>query len=610
MSKFILQKTKFAKLGLGLSLVLSQSAMATKQTEAPTLAPHYEEFLGRSSYIPVVTQKLANPKIIYADLAPDKISTADRQYLLNKWGWAVRTVNEPTSAYLSQTRIHSASFYGGNGMNGNIGDGRTSIDGDENFKGIGPTGMVNPHTEEGHNSGTLKIDHAILETVWSKLLDLELPFGANRVRGILGTGTVEDRDGHPGLRVVIVRDDFLRPAHFITNETSIKVGRSTTDRERVTQAVLKLPEALPQPHSTSSLNRMSRLSSGLNEFIDRLANQTAYSWTHSMYHGAMSPSNVTLSGAAADFGTFQALGGYPSIQLLSDCAPNGDFSEEIQVLKEFHSSVIDHAPSSWKSAIGSFSQWTQRFQESYHRQIRREMLSLSGAFPEFLPALEQTLEAKKLGDVLLRIAKAGNEEVIQTWLKPLSFETGTYQLPRILQKLAHAPLTESSLQLAVKTEVADLPLRAELTEAYLRFYQQMNLAAETVGISSVAAQKYRIEAAQIRNQKMTELFRTPQLQLQLNSLVENYTKTGNESAVRTFIEQKINASRRNFKDAAAFTVVRKQTLNEKNGRILRQIYDAKSDRYLELEQSEKTPLELNLKRNAHPQALSCAKLHY
>ena len=120
-------------------------------------------------------------------------------------------------------------------MNGNIGDGRTSVDGDENFKGIGPTGMVNPYTEEGHNSGTLKIDHAILESVWSKLLDLELPYGANRVRGILGTGTIEDREEYPGLRVVIVRDDFLRPAHFILNETSSKVGRTEIDRSRVRQ---------------------------------------------------------------------------------------------------------------------------------------------------------------------------------------------------------------------------------------------------------------------------------------------------------------------------------------------------------------------------------------
>ena len=211
-------------------------------------------------------------------------------------------------------------------MNGNIGDGRTSVDGDENFKGVGPTGMVNPHTEEGHNSGTLKIDHAILEAVWSKLLDLELPYGANRVRGILGTNTMEDRDGHPGLRVVIVRDDFLRPAHFITNETSAKVGRSIIDGERVRKAILNLPEALPQPtQAVTGINRKTKLSLGLNEFIDRFAIQAAYLWSHSMYHGAMSPSNVTLQGAAADFGTFQALAGYPSVQLLCDCAPNGGF---------------------------------------------------------------------------------------------------------------------------------------------------------------------------------------------------------------------------------------------------------------------------------------------
>ena len=242
--------TKILKASLVRPSLMTLLATIALYTQASFAGPVNEKFLGRQSYIPVVTQKLEKPKLVYADLPQEKLSLSDQIFLLNKWGWAVRTPNEPASAYLQEFRAHSASFYGGNGMNGNIGDGRTSVEGDENFKGIGPTGMVNPHTEEGHNSGTLKIDHAVLEAVWSKLLDLELPYGANRVRGILGTNTIEDRDGHPGLRVLIVRDDFLRPAHFITNETSAKVDRTQADNERVRLAILNLPEALPQAANT------------------------------------------------------------------------------------------------------------------------------------------------------------------------------------------------------------------------------------------------------------------------------------------------------------------------------------------------------------------------
>ncbi len=580
------------------SLILC-SALSTPVSaqQAPSFAPNNAKYLGTQSYIPVTTQKLAHPSLVYVDIAQQKLSPLSEKYLLQKWGWAVRTENEPIEAYLKETRMHSASFYGGNGMNGNIGDGRTSIRGDENFKGIGPTGMVNPHSEVGHTSGTLKIDHAIIEAIWSKLLDLELPYGANRVRGILGTGTIENRDGHPGQRVVIIRDDFLRPAHFITNETSSKVNRSEIDRERVRQAILNLPEALPlAKNGLRAIDKATKLKLGLKEFIDRFATQAAYMWSHSLYHGAMSPSNVTLDGGAADFGTFQALAGYPSVQLLSDCAPNGDYSEELQVLKEFHTELINNSPSQWSDAIGTLEAWNNRFKKTYELNVEKQMLSLSGAILELIDPLVQSPESRELARLLIQVAKAGNEEVIQTWITPLPFETGTYSLPRILEKLARAPLSETALQMSLQSEIADSNLRLSLSKSYLAYYQKMNDLAESFGISSISAQKYRLQAVQIRNRKMTEVFRNAQLQSQLNSVVQEYVKNSDANLVRQFIEQKVNASRRNFKDAAPFTVVAQQFFDEKSGALVRKVFDAKSGILSEVHLNDSTPLEILLKK--------------
>jgi hypothetical protein len=596
------------------SLIVSSAwstrALAQSSHPDPNYSPANAKYLGVQSYIPVTTQKLAQPSLVYVDIAQQKLSPLSEKFLLQKWGWAVPTENEPKDAYFPETRMHSASFYGGNGMNGNIGDGRTSIRGDENFKGIGPTGMVNPHSEVGHTSGTLKIDHAIIEAIWSKLLDLELPYGANRVRGILGTGTIENRDGHPGQRVVIVRDDFLRPAHFITNETSSKVNRVEIDRERVRQAILNLPEALP--HATNgirAIDKATKLKLGLNEFVDRFAIQAAYMWSHSLYHGAMSPSNVTLEGAAADFGTFQALAGYPSVQLLSDCAPNGDYSEELQVLKEFHSELINNSPADWIQAIGTLDSWANRFKKTYELNVEKQMLSLSGAFLELIDPLAHSNESRELAHLLIQIAKAGNEEVIQTWVKPLPFETGTYSLSRILEKLAHSPLNESELQVSLKSEIADSNLRLALSKSYLAYYQKMNALAEASGISAISAQKYRIHASQIRNRKMTEVFRNAQLQQQLNAVVQDYAKNSDAKLVRQFIEQKVNASRRNFKDAAPFTVVTQQSFDEKTGEIVREVFDAKSGILNEIRSSELTPLEKVLKRETSgPRGLRCENL--
>lgn len=593
-----------------LSSAWSAATFAQSYLQDPRQAPINAKYLGLQSYIPVTTQKLAHPSLVYVDVAQQKLSPLSEKFLLQKWGWAVRTENEPQEAYLSDYRLHTASFYGGNGMNGNIGDGRTSIRGDENFKGIGPTGMVNPHSEAGHTSGTLKIDHAIVEAIWSKLLDLELPYGANRVRGIVGTGTIENRDGHPGQRVVIVRDDFLRPAHFITNETSPKVNRIEIDRERVRKAILNLPEALPQPtRGPHAIDKATKLKFGLNEFIDRFAIQASYMWSHSLYHGAMSPSNITLQGAAADFGTFQALAGYPSVQLLSDCAPNGDYSEELQVLKEFHTELISNSPAEWMSVIGTLEAWTERFKKTYELDVEKQMLSLSGAISELIDPLAHTTESHQLASILIQIAKAGNEEVIQTWLKPLPFETGTYSLPRILESLASTQLLERELQVSLESEIADANLRSELAKAYLAYYQKMNRLAKTYGISSASSQAYRIHASEIRNRKMTEVFRNAHLQHQLNSVVQDYAKNSDANIVRQFIEQKVNASRRNFKDAAPFTVVTEQSFDEKTGTILRQVFDAKSGILGEVRLNELTPMEKILKREtSRTNALRCENL--
>lgn len=581
-------------------------------SKEPKLAPLNKKFLGPNSYISVTTQKLAKPTLVYVDIAQDRLTTADNKFLLDKWGWAVPTSNEPIDAYTQAFRIHNASFYGGNGMNGNIGDGRASIYGDENFKGIGPTGMVNAHTEVGHTSGTLKIDHAIIESIWSKLLDLELPYGANRVRGIVGTGTIEDRDGHPGPRVIIVRDDFLRPAHFITNETSAKVGRSEADHERVRRAILNLPEALPQSPlfaQSQQVNRVTKLKLGLKEFIERFAIQTAYMWSHSLYHGAMSPSNLTLQGAAADFGTFQALGGYVSVQLLIDCAPNGDFSEELQVLREFHTELSNNSPIEWSSAIGSLYDWTEHFKKTYQLTVEKEMLSLSGAFLELIDPLADTFEAHRLATTLIKIAKAGNEDILQTWKRPLSFETGTYNLPHILEAMAKASLNEDEIQISLQPEIQDKDLRDQLATFYVDYFKKMNALAAHHEISSQAAQIYRIKAVEIRNRKMTEMYRTKELQEQLNAVIKDYSKVGDTSIVRQFIEQKVNASRRNFKDAEPFTIVSQQSINEKTGLIARQVYNAKTGQSSDFAFAETTPLANILEAETlHQRGLICEAL--
>ena len=76
----------FARLGL-LTVVIVVSfggsigfASNASSSLAPTLAPNNEKFLGRQSYIPVVTQKLEKPSLIYTDIPIDRLSGQDTAF--------------------------------------------------------------------------------------------------------------------------------------------------------------------------------------------------------------------------------------------------------------------------------------------------------------------------------------------------------------------------------------------------------------------------------------------------------------------------------------------------------------------------------------------------
>ena len=581
-----MHKIKYALTAITL-LLSTDVALARDSGHEP---PVNASFLGKSGYLSVQVQKLANPKIIYADIPRAKIKQPMAKFLKDRWGWAKPTPSEPSSAYAPQWKTMFASFYGGNGLNNNLGEGRAAVSDDENFKGVGPTGMLNALTDPGHDTGTVTAHEGIIESIWSKLMSLELPFGAARVRGMIATRTLiqKVKDEPESFRVNFVRDDFLRPGHFIINPTAERVGRGAEEIKRVRNAILQLPNALPQPDGFTADNPAAKLKSGLNEWIDRMAVQAGYQWAHGIFAAAMSPTNVALSGAAADFGLFRALGGYPRLQLLHDARANGD-SEEIVVLQEFHDSIRKHAPKAWATSIGNIADWEKRFLAKREQEIKKQMLYLAGAMTELIPSLDDHESSERLSDLLVRLAKAGNEKII--WEISDPYGTGTYNVPRVLNRLAGAEFNPAALEESLVAEVPEKAIRAKLAMAYYEYFLAMDSLASKAGISRQASLGYRKAAASIRNKKMEDMFSTPEFYRSVEKVVETYLRDEDESKVWHFIETKVNASRRNFRDAKPFTVVTSQIYDEVSGRIVREVYDARAGRMIRVVFNEITAMQ-------------------
>ena len=592
--------------------LVSQAAPAAARAPIPApearspidVPPHNMKFLGADTYVQTKLQKLTSPDLIYVNIPKAHMTDAETAGLKIRWGWAVPVAGENKKLYGPETRLVYSTYYGGDGLNGNLGEGRAGASEDESYKGIGPVKpMKSVFTEDGHSSGTIGLHEAVVESIWSKLMALELPYGASNVRAVVGVGSkMEDYTGPNSIRVVFVRDDFMRPGHFILNPTAEKAGRGDADLKRVREAIKKLPLALPQPDGLHPKTTRDRLANGLGEMIDRLAIQAGYQWSHSIYAAAMSPTNVSLLGGAADFGAFTALDGYARVQMMDDARANGD-CEEILVLRQLHESLEQNAPAKWQAVIGNSKDWEARFWKTYHREIGQEMLNLSGSFPEFAEDLRNDPSADRLAATLLEVAKAGNENIVTLWDHPMPSGAGTYNLGRVLTALAQSPLDLAQLKSALVREMKDPALRMTLAKDYLDYYQKVERLALAAGIEQDAARKYRLEAVQIRNKKMDQIFGTSELHAHVQDLVERYARTRNKTAITQFIEEAVNVSRRNFKDAAPFTVVAQQRYDAKTGVTKRDVFDARLGQMIETTSNPETPLESSILN--HKRAQTC-----
>lgn len=549
--------------------------------------PVNARFIGQKSYTTVITTQVRNPIFIYGNIyglvaadeeVPQEGLTPEfKKRYLEQNAFAVPVRGEPPSTYTDKKRVEFASYYGGPGLNGNLGDGRNSIKGKKGKKGTGPTDAVNPFSEPDHRSGTMGMEAAIVETRNGMLLDLELPFGAMGGITIMDVGTNEPDQGD--VRVLQERVDFVRAAHYMLNEVSEKVGRGEIDRERVRAALLLLPDALPMPEGAPAFrNRGEQLRAGLFEMARRLGVQLGYKWAHSMEHGAVGSSNSVLTGEDADLTTFIYLDGYQRIKVLPDVEPHGSTkTEKDEILALLLKNLRELGPAEWQPYVPSDEQLGAHLDKHYVLSIKREMISMAGVFNEFADRLAAGPQGGRLGALLIKLAEAGNEEVIALpqWHSYFPYGTGTYNLPKIMEAMAAAELSVTAVEHALEPLIQNQILRTSLARAYVEVFTENERLAREQGITKASADRYRLEAAKLRNRKMDKLFRNDENLGRLRQAMAEYRSSKNPAVIENYINTVIKESRRNFKDAPAYSVVLQDNVNYGTGRGSRVVFDAK-----------------------------------
>jgi hypothetical protein len=540
--------------------------------------------LGAATYKTMSLYKLANPQAVWTNddlLIEKKIAPASdspelrTKKMLNLVGYASKAEGESGDPYMEDSLRVLVDANGGVGLDGNLGSGRAAIIGEWQLKGSGKTMMVNRRSDSWHRNGASSMGEAVWEAAWSTLLYNELPYGAYRTLTIFTTGSLIPQGDGWVPRVVIVREDPLRPAHYVLNPDGEDL-RPVFERKRIAKAMEKIVETLPKPVGYVSQGRQADFRAGFLEFIHRQAVQHGYMWAHRLVHGATTPSNAGLDGRMLDFGTFSAFDGYPQAKILE---VEGYFGEtslfKLDLLKDIRDSWIRTLPKDLLEVLPSEQAIFDIFESEFQNVRHAEMLRLAGAFTEFTQQLHDSAAGDELSRVLIQIAEAGNERKIEIWNGESPFRQGTYNLEKILVAMAKIPLESLTAKPSVLQDlIGDLNLRRKLVRSYKQTFQLQRKLALAEGIGADGEQAYRLAATQIRNLKMTAIYRQNANYNRLNEMVKRETADPSSHAFADLINNMVSKSRREYWDAEPFTIVLSERSGEFEGEKIRRVLDA------------------------------------
>lgn len=230
------------------------------------------------------------------------------------WGRYERHLLQ-SCAYTLSTRPDAdvtgwADRYGGDGIGFNGGSGRAVCVHGYNLKGVGRTPLVATGSDWLHSSGHITLGESIREAIFSEVMGSELPWSTVPVLAILlvdgsAGGDAANASINTERRAILVRPQFIRPAHFMRADLfrSPDRFRQQEDVARVRFAVDKLVGALDPTTFTLSIRAM----------YFRFVEQIAYCFVNRITQGEHTPSNITIDGRLVDFGAATALPSWAKI---------------------------------------------------------------------------------------------------------------------------------------------------------------------------------------------------------------------------------------------------------------------------------------------------------
>lgn len=435
------------------------------------------------------------------------------------YAYCIPNCRESEADYLPQQRIHTADRYGGYGTGYCGGSARCGTHGDVQIKGIGLTSLLGSRHGEPidpwHSSGTVTMNEAGREAIWSGICGAALPFGAVPTLALVGTGTKCLRtDTALGVvvlnrRILLMRSMALRPAHFLRNvhfKTPLIVGSGVCeDFLRVRQMIQTLSEAFEQAFGpqVNDASITARVNAGLCTMAHRFATQVAAAFAKRLYHGSLNCTNIALDGRYLDFGTMTAVSAYRR-QASSPLWPD-QWSQHTPLLRTlsyllFH--VGKHLDCPDIKALVSVTELTAEFNAAFSSRSEIELLKQTGVPEQVISDYDPVSRSRAyrcFKAIYMRGADTsfvwrGEDDPSMVGVQPLQ-SLGRYDLNQILTQAARCS-DAVQLRRTVDAFIDDTALAAEFHAVY-RHLVEWYLSTQPGMDASVARQFLARQAARL-----------------------------------------------------------------------------------------------------------------
>lgn len=473
----------------------------------------------------------------------------------------------PTDGVENQETITMyADRYGGEGVRPALGGGRAGFlpYGNLYVKGVGLTPLFKHDDPDdfAHSHGGVHLDDCLTEAVFGEVNQNLFAQGSARVLAIIDQGKhVTTPSGRCIPVALVVRAGAqLRPGHLLGNH--LRRRRSRLDRF---VSIARATSQLVSRQAKRTGRDLPDVAATMLRIIDDHARTAAESFRWRMIHGALTASNMEMSGAMLDLSTQSTQPRTAPICALDygDSVFGREHTERALQLTSMYRALIRHATPTERDL--SKIRWINlpgKMEQAYRRHLQVKLLSATGLKTEVAERIqtERPELAVSFTELFLRMVGLKNPGTTRAW-KSMVESVSVLDVFHLLQQLPETYFANPSadhcdsirdylkpvfrgnrFHIAKKQRVV-----GELVSEFADLYGQvMSAGADYVAAyyGDVQSMQASIKArAAFENEPLDSLY-SKKLLADFAETITAYRSTGDPDLIRAAIDQRITSSLR------------------------------------------------------------------